>query len=489
MRSTFESLETARRALFAQQSALQTTSQNIANANTPGYSRQRVNLETTLSYPTPGLNNAVEPGQIGTGVKAGTIQRVRNDFLDTQYRQQSTEYGYWNGRSGALGKMQDVMNEPSDTGLSEVLNDFVNKLGDLQDNPDDSGTRAAFQQSGASVVNTFHYLSSSLKQDRGNLQDQINVDVKQVNSIADQINDINKQISQVEPHGDLPNDLYDKRDKLVDQLSELANVKVSTVKSGGESLDIAKGRYTIQITTDNGSAYTLVDGKNLHTNHLSATIDSTTGNASFSMKGKAISGSLSGKLAALKEANNKDFPNMLNKLDQMAYSLVNNFNAQHEKGYGLDGKSGYKFFSTLSQASGAAGAISLSTDVTGTNGLDHIAASSDGSKGDNQNASALADVLNGKMSIGGVSNSLEGYYESAVGGMAVGVQEANRMSDNSQTLQQSADKKRQSVSGVSIDEEMTNLIQYQHAYSAAARMITTIDGNLNTIINKMGLVG
>lgn len=485
MRSTFESLETARRALFAQQSALQTTSQNIANANTPGYSRQRVNLQTTISYPTPGLNNAVEAGQIGTGVKAGTIQRVRNDFLDTQYRQESTNYGYWNQRSSALNKMQDVVKEPSSTGLSEVLNAFSNKLGDLQDNPDDSGTRATVQQSGASVVNTFHYLSNSLKQDRGNLQNQINVDVKQVNSLADQINDLNKQISQVEPHGDLPNDLYDKRDKLVDQLSQLANVKVSTVKSGGKSLDISKGRYTIKISTDNGSTYTLVDGKSLHSSHLSDKIDSTTGNATFSISGKSISGSMSGKLDALQETNNNDFPNMLNSLDNMAYSLAKSFNAQHEKGYGLDGKTGYKFFTDPTQVAGAASNIALSSDVMGTTGLDHIAASSDGSIGDNQNASKLTDVLNGKMAIAGTNKSLESYYESAVGSMAVNVQEANRMSDNSQTLQQSAEKKRQSVSGVSIDEEMTNLIQYQHAYSAAARLVSTINQDLDTIINKM----
>lgn len=485
MRSTFESLETARRALAAQQAALQTTSQNIANANTPGYSRQRVNLATTIPYATPGMNTPVTPGQVGTGVKADTVQRVRQTFLDVQYRDESTQYGYWNARSGALSQMEHILNEPSDSGLSKTMDNFWSSIQDLMNNPKDTGTRSEVLQSGKSVASTFHYLANSLVQVQGNIKDQINTSVKEVNSLAKQINSINQQISQVEPHGYLANDLYDKRDLLVDQLSQLVNVKVSNVKSGGESLDIAPGRYTIQMVTDTGKTYTLVDGKNLKANELSVAYSATDGSASFSMNGNTIADSISGKLQGLKESYNKVYPNMLHSLDEMAFNLTKSFNAQHEKGYGLDGKTGYDFFQKLTQVSGAAQAISLSPDVTGD--LSHIAASADGSQGDNQNASSLADVITGPMTIDGKTTTLKSYYEAAIGGMAVNAQQASRLSQNSQTLQQSAEKRRQSVSGVSLDEEMVNLIKYQHAYSAAARVVNTVNKNLDRIINNMGV--
>lgn len=485
MRSTFESLETARRALAAQQAALQTTSQNIANANTPGYSRERVNLSTTLPYATPGMNNPVTPGQVGTGVKADTVQRVRQDFLDVQYRDKNTKYGYYGARSDALSQMESILNEPSDAGLSKTIDNFWNSIQDLVNNPKDTGTRSEVLQNGKAVASTFHYLANSLVQVQGNVKAQINTSVKEVNSLAKQINSLNQQISQVEPHGYLANGLYDKRDLLVDQLSQLVNVKVSNVKSGGDSLDIAPGRYTIQVVSDTGKAYTLVDGKNLKANEMSVSYSPTDGSASFSINHNVVSDSVSGKLQGLKESYNKIYPNMLDSLNQMAFSLVKSFNAQHEKGYGLNGNTGYDFFQGLTQVKGAAQAISLDSDVTGN--LDHIAASTDGSQGDNGNAASLAEVITGPMTINGQSTTLKSYYEATIGGMAVNAQEASRLSDNSLTLQQSADKRRQSVSGVSLDEEMVNLIKYQHAYSAAARVVTTVNQNLNRIINQMGL--
>ncbi|HET7616745.1 MAG TPA: flagellar hook-associated protein FlgK [Bacillales bacterium] len=487
MRSTFHSLETARRGLLAQQAALQTTSHNISNANTPGYSRQRVNLSATLPYATPGINSPVSPGQIGSGVEAGTVQRIRQDFLDLQYRGENTKFGYWNARSGALSKMEDILKEPSDDGLSEAISRFWNSLQDLAADPENEGTRSVVRQRGIAVANTFHYLSHSLVQVREDIQSQIQVSAKEVNSLAQQINGINKQISQVEPHGDLANDLYDKRDLLVDQLSELVNVKVTPVDSGGKSLDIAEGRYTIDIVTDTGQEYTLVDGKNLHVHQFDATFDSTDGTVQFSVGGTVASGSISGKLQGLAKANNSTYPDMVDSLNQMAYSLVKKFNAVHRNGYGLDGATGYNFFTNLATTDGAAQNISLSSDVM--TDLDHIAASTNGDTGENQNALNLSNVLTAPMVIDGQNTDLKGYYEGVVGGMGVDAQEAGRLADNSLTLKQAAERRRQSVSGVSIDEEMVNLIKFQHAYNAAGRMVTVVDQTLDRIINQMGVVG
>ncbi|HEU5139258.1 MAG TPA: flagellar hook-associated protein FlgK [Bacillales bacterium] len=491
MRSTFASLETARRALFAQQAALQTTAHNISNANTPGYSRQRVNFKTTLPYATPGLNNPVAPGQVGTGVEAGTVQRVRRDFLDVQFRGENTKYGYWGARSQALSKMENILKEPSEDGLAKAFTRFWESLEDLSNNPENTGTRATVRQRGIALANTFRYLSSSLEQVRGDIQKQLNVSVKEVNSLADQINSLNQQISQVEPHGYLANDLYDKRDLLVDELSNLVNVEVTPVDSGGEALDIAEGRYTIKIVSDTGEKITLVDGRNLRAHHLEVNIDQNDGTATFIMNDNVINGSVSGKLQGLKEANNSDYPEMLDHLDTMASDFVTAFNSVQESGYGLDGETGYQFFEIQTNSGNQRIAQSVNV-ILDDNELNHIAASNDGSAGDGSNAIDLADVITGSIDLGGVNTTVKDfkdYYEGVIGSMAVEAQEADRLSDSSLILMQSADKRRQSVSGVSVDEEMVNLIKFQHAYNAAGRMVTVVDETLNRIINQMGIVG
>ncbi|WP_315907080.1 flagellar basal body protein, partial [Priestia koreensis] len=139
MTSTFHGLEVAKRGMSTQQAALYTTGQNIANANTPGYSRQRVNFEQTEPYPAPSMNRPEIPGQMGTGVKAGSIQRVRENFLDLQYRDEQNKVGYWSARSDALTKMEDILKEPSDSGLAKTMDDFWKGLQTLSTNPENSG--------------------------------------------------------------------------------------------------------------------------------------------------------------------------------------------------------------------------------------------------------------------------------------------------------------------------------------------------------------
>ena len=227
--STFHGLETAKRGLFAQQQALYVTSHNIANANTPGYSRQVLNMVPTDPFPAPGLNRPQIPGQMGTGVKADSIQRVRDSFLDTQYQNENNKLGYWASRSDALSKMEDIMNEPTDNGLSAVMGEFWQSLHDLSIYPENEGTRQVVFQRGQSVVDTFHYLSDSLTTIQKDIGNEIGINLQDINSILKQIGDINRQIGEVEPHGYLPNDLYDQRDLLVDQLSKQLNIKVIKV--------------------------------------------------------------------------------------------------------------------------------------------------------------------------------------------------------------------------------------------------------------------
>ncbi|WP_243388532.1 flagellar hook-associated protein FlgK [Bacillus kexueae] len=512
MSSTFLGIEIAKSALRAQQSALYTTGHNIANANTPGYTRQRVNLEQNNPYPAPSLNRPELPGQIGTGVAQSEVQRVRDGFLDVQYRGEANKLGYWDSRAQALEKMEEIMNEPSDAGLAATMDQFWQSLQDLALNPTNAGARAVVRERGIAVAETFNYLSNSLTAIQQDIKSEVDITVKEVNSLLRQINNINTQIGEIEPHGYLPNDLYDERDRLLDQLSSLVNIKVTPVSSGGNAKEIAEGKVTVELMDENGrSLGTIVDGKNLKVKELSVKYDGSNGLVSgisfgttdvkiqdFTSSGKLLGNIHSygytyttGSGTVVKEGL---YEEMIQNLDALAYDFATKFNQIHQSGWSVSdiqaGTQTPKEFFDVSGAnsdkSGAASSIKLSGDIQS---LDDIAASKTGNMGDGSNAVELAEVKNSSFSINGSYTTVQNYYESLIGGMAVDAQEANRLKRNSEELTSAVDLRRQSVSAVSLDEEMSNMIQFQHAYNAAARMITLQDEILDRIINNMGLVG
>ncbi|MDQ0254528.1 flagellar hook-associated protein 1 FlgK [Evansella vedderi] len=551
MNSTFHGLESMRRAMATQQAAIKTTGHNIANANTPGYSRQRVNFTPTQAFPTPGFNAPKIPGQIGTGVKAGEVQRIREAFLDTQFRGENNKHGYWSGSFTALQKMEDIMNEPTDNGLANTMDRFWQSLQDLSTHPEDSGARSVVRQHGIALAETFNYTHDSLKAIQNDYRSQIGVQQNQINSLLDQINNINKQIAAVEPHGFLANDLYDQRDLLVDQLSQYINITVEQVGSGGLSKEMADGRYSIRLLDSNGhdTGVTLVDGSRLEAREFRVSYDEGTGlvNGIFVATKQALQGvenpselngkpgvfsfnSLddfpsSGKLKATIEAYgylDKDgqekglFPEMMADLDLMVYTFVEEFNKVHSSGWSLseiqngekanDG-AGFDFFSYITaqgqnpidenNIKGAAGRLQVNAAIR--HNLDNIAASAaagpghtpreEGFSGDGSNALALANVKDAALNFGGTTTNVQSFYQGVIGEMAVRTSEAERMMKNSEVLRDSVEDRRQSISGVSLDEEMTNLIQFQHAFNAAARNLTAIDEMLDRVINGMGLVG
>lgn len=619
MRSTFHSLEVARRGLVTQQTALQTVGHNIANANTPGYTRQRVNFNQTEPYPPASMNRPQIPGQMGTGVEAGSIQRVRESFLDIQYRSENNKLGYWNSRAEALQKMEEIMNEPSETGLSTTLDRFWQAFQDLAVNPTNAGARSVVRQRGVALAETFSYLSNSLTSVQQDIKNEMNVTVKQVNSLSQQINNLNKQIGEIEPHGYLPNDLYDERDRLIDELSQIVNIKTTPVGSGGNALAIADGKVSIDLVDHTGRKLgSLVDATRLRSNDMALEFHESTGlvdgfkvgDFSFGVDSMQASGKLRALIDSFGFMNGQKemglYPDMLNHLDTIAFDFAQEINRVHESGWSIssmnEGKhTAYEFFSftntdvtsdnkknaaklfTVSQdimrsldniaASGynqgviptgsfhgyngkdavsitlqstvdAGGvqqftykiydmtqspkqemktsgsfaslselATSLSEEFVNENGNPSVTFDMDlvrlddvsngnfitinipqkgevaGRIGDGSNAIALAEVKSRPLQLNGVSTTFQDYYESVIGGLAVDAQEANRLSYNSETLKLSVDQRRQSVSGVSLDEEMSSMIQFQHAYNASARMITLTDELLDKIINGMGIGG
>lgn len=516
MRSTFMGLETARRGMFTQQSALHTTGHNIANANTPGYTRQRVNFQPTEPYPAAGMNRPQLPGQIGTGVAAGSVQRVRESFLDVQYRGENNKLGYWESRAEAYSKLEEVVNEPSDSGLAKTMDQFWQSLQDLAVNPTNSGARSVVRQRGIAVAETFNYLNSTLKDIQADLKNEIGVTEKEINSILNQVSKINDQIGAVEPHGYLPNDLYDERDRLIDQLSTLVNIKVNYAPTGGNASTMAEGKVTIAMITDStrDELGVLVDPKGY--NPLKVDFDGQDGSA----KTVTIAGTpydfndvkSSGKLKGLIESFGYEkaggvtgiYPDMLKELDNLAYTFATEFNNVHKDGMSPNDilneeKAGNSFFADSANGDtlerpGFAGRLVIADAIVDS--LDNIATASgepgSATIGDAQNIVKLADVINQKLSYSENNQqqaNFRNYYEGVIGGMAVLSQEAVRLTQNSSALRESVETRRQSVSAVSLDEEMTNMIQFQHAYNASARMISLTDELLDKIINGMGTGG
>ncbi|GGC83025.1 flagellar hook-associated protein 1 [Thalassobacillus devorans] len=526
--STFHGLEVAKRGLFAQQSALHTTGHNIANANTEGYTRQRVNFEQTAPFPPASRNRPNMPGQIGSGVQPGSIERVREQFLDLQYRGEANKTAYWETLAGSISNMEEVMNEPSEQGLAKTMDRFWESLQDLATNPEDAGARSVVRQRGIAVAETFNHLSGSLKGIQKDLENEMNVTIKDINSSLKQIGQLNRQIGDVEPHGYVPNDLYDERDRLIDDLSQMIDIEVKYESGQGSPKAAAMGQATVFLVNGD-ERETLVKGgsneESLSTPQFEATFEEVGGRKVVtgislvpSANEKEGADFLSqGRLLALKEAHGYQdsaggtkgmLHGMSEDLDKMAFAFANRFNEVHEDGAtlkdieektnGADKAFRSQPFFILSTQNltededgfnGAAGSLNVHQAIK--DDTDNIAAASrlQPFGGDGTNALAMAEVKDEVLPDLGKAVSLKSFYEGVIGKMGVEAQEYQRMTDNSTILKESVEQRRQSVSAVSLDEEMTNMIKYQHAYNASARNMTAVDEMLDRIINQMGLVG
>ncbi|MFF2752159.1 flagellar hook-associated protein FlgK [Psychrobacillus sp. NPDC058041] len=507
MGSTFMGLETSKRGLFTQQSALYTTGHNISNANTLGFSRQRVNMEATLGYPGTGLNAPKIAGHLGTGVQAQSVQRIRDEFIDRQYRQETTKLGYWESRANAISQIEDIVTEPSDYGLNAALDQFWSSLHDLSASPENAATRKVVIQRALHLADSFNYTHKQLSDIQGNVGNEIKVSTDDINSILKQIASINEQIQAIEPNGYMPNDLYDARDVLIDELSQYFPIETERVKSGGNALAIAEGSLNVSIKLADGSKIDLVKGKDFaqldimdtSNNKLDGT-DLTAGFNEIKITGLG-GGSISynqlapskGKLVSLIDSFGHGnpptgyFTDTLAKLDTMANAFIKEFNDLHKMGFTLaDGTTASTAGQDFFEGTGASGIKVLDDIIKNPN----LIAVSDvqGEAGNGKNAIKLANMKFNKLTdLNGAT--IQSFYQGIIGQLGVDGEQANRLQTNSGTILLTVANNRASVSSVSLDEEMTNMITFQQAYNANARMITVIDETLDKIINGMGRVG
>jgi flagellar hook-associated protein 1 FlgK len=447
--STFLGLETALRGVRAQQQALDVTGHNIANTNTVGYTRQQAVMTATPAFRYP------PNGQIGTGVEVGQYQRVRDDFIDVQLRAQTMIQGYQQARQDGLQQVELATNEPGDNGISAQLDKFWSAWQDLSNNPEDGATRQALAQSGASLANAFQSLHSQLATIDSQTQTEIGLTLNDLNSTVSSIGALDQQIMAQVASGQTPsNDLLDQRDQLLDQIGSVVNM--SSTKQADGSVTIKVGSFTLLsagVATPVASV-------------------SSFGNDPISGQPNLTSGKLSGLVSF-----DATLAGYQTSLDSVASSLISTVNAQQTAGFDLTGASaaGHPFFSGT-----GAGDIAVDAGIVAAPGT--IAASDTVNQpGNGKNAIAIGELRG--------SAAIDGAYTSLITTIGSDSQTAQRNTSNAGVLVDALQSRRDSVSGVSIDEEMTNLVRFQRGYQASARALTAMDDMIDTLINRTGKVG
>lgn len=598
MKSTFGGLNTVVRGLYAQQVSLDTVGHNISNTNTDGYSRQGVNLSTTRPE---SIYTANGENQAGTGVNVQSVTRARDIYIDRQMWKEGASLGYGQAISTTLGKIEELFHEPSDKGVQTTLNNFWKSWQNLATNASDNGMRTVVRQRGVEIVDSIQHMAQQLVDMAGDANEVIKIKVKNINQINSEICSLNKQITVIEAGGtDHANDLRDRRDLLVDQLSKMVDITINEDKYGN---------YSIQ-----SGNVSLVDGLSYQTLDYTTTTDKDYGYPIVNVVKQGSTTPLNfrnGELQGLIESRDSEefgVKAYLNKLNTVSQFLLQNFNEQHRAGYGADDSTGNNFFGDASidyqdaaqftptvgnqwlnqlkvnpalfttspsglakiaakSTPGAAAPTSISNvqpsnsyggalKVTSSNytgaesqtivvkitGVDATTGVVTGVSCTVNNATVTPTFTTGSpatmtITIGGSTtnvtidantknaandtysftigqgsassdnavkmanrlktdtfdllgkSSLDTFYNSMIGTLGVQSQNATRLTDNQTTLVNQIENWRQSVSGVNIDEEMSNMIRFQKGYNAAARVLTSMDEMLDKLINGTGVVG
>jgi flagellar hook-associated protein 1 FlgK len=462
MPGTFFGLETALRGLRAAQTGVDVTSHNVSNANTPGFSRQSAALATTPPYTIPAMNNSTQAGQMGTGVIVARIERARDVFLDIRFRAESGLWKQAQVSEQALHELEVVLNDPSSTGMHSLFGTYFNAWQDLANDPSDAGARALVIRSAEGLAAAFNRASRQFTTQQTHLNDQVYARVQEMNSDASQIAALNRQISQVEAIGQQANDLRDRRDLLVDHLAGMA--QVTTTENPDGSINVLLGSRA------------LVQGSTVDSLTTTATGPGGMWEVRFASD-NALATLTSGELRGLIDVRDTSIPGYVTRLNQVASDLITATNALHTTGYGRDNVNGRPFFAGTDAATIAVDPV-IAADPSKLGAADAANA-----PGNNAVALAIAQLRHT------MNPTPEAAYGALVTELGIDAQSSRALADNQGALVTMLQRQRESVSGVSLDEEAVNMVRYQRAYEAAARVITTVDQMLDKLINGTGVVG
>jgi flagellar hook-associated protein 1 len=443
--SSFYGLQTSLRGLLAQQRALDTTGHNIANASTQGYSRQEAVMAAAPALEI--ASGAVQSGagaHIGSGVDVQAYRRVRDTFLDLQYRAQATRLGEESGRAEGLDRAELALAEPSDNGINQQLAEFWDSWSDLANGAHDSAARQALIEQASALAEAFGTVDQQLELVGRQAAEEyaaLTAPGGEIAQIGGDIARLNDTIRKFVTAGDPPNDLLDQRDLLLDRLAELGQTSV---------VDMGDG--SIEVTFGGPGDPPMIDATGYHAPALS---------------------SPGGRLQALRDLSEVPggvIDSYRLELSDVARKVADAVNAVHSSAGGPD----FFSYTDAPPASYVASTLAVAVGPAG------IRAGTTGESGANDLALRISELR---------GDAPDESYRSFVARVGSEVRETRRQEANAQALTDAVADRRESVAGVSLDEEMGNLVRFQRAYQASSRAMSTMDEMLDVLINRTGRVG
>jgi flagellar hook-associated protein 1 FlgK len=477
-------LDLALTGLNAQSLALQVTGENITNVNTAGYSRQTANLVTAPVALFHGF-------PLGNGVKVTTIYRTYDSFLQSQMMTANSTSGQAKSTNSALQSVQPLFNDLTSDGLGTTLQNFFKAWQDLTANPQGVPERQSVLSNGQQLVDDFHRINSNLVGVKGNMNQSLEQITTDANDMLQQIADLNASIKQVEISNGNANEMRDQRELLMRQLSEKMGVTYTDQPDGTVNVNLTSGQALV---TSNNAAVLSLTPQAAPPNYYDVMLTPPGGGPAVVATGFIGGpGNSQGAIGATLQVRDTVVNKYLADLDEMAYTVANQLNTLHKAGFGLNGTQ-KDFFAPVATpgvppfAPLTVAGYSQSVALNISNADDIAAADADpavGGAGNNQNAQAIASLYDKSLSMSGGAMTLAGFYNALVGKVGVDVQAAGRSETQSGAMVTQLGNQRESLSGVSLDEELVNLTKYQKAYQGAAKMVNVGAEMLDTVLGMI----
>ncbi|MCO8272591.1 flagellar hook-associated protein FlgK [Actinoplanes sp. TRM 88003] len=468
MASSFSGINTALTSLYAQRRGLDVTGQNIANANTEGYTKQRVRMASQTGSLNPGVYATTT--QVGNGVTVAGVERGRNAYLEERGRTEHANSAYLASQAATYDQIESVMAEPSDTALQARLHDMWDGWNDVANNWQDPSTRSSLLEKSRTVAITLNDTQASLSSQFGANRNEMSAFVDQVNTMADNIAKMNNQVVVARAAGLETNELQDQRDVAVMKLSELVGA-TSLAKNDG-SINVYVG--TSPLVSDFSTRKLELTGP--------PNLDSWAANNQVALKwsGTDTAATAGGTMGSMLDTMNNIIPGITKQLDDVAKSLATSVNNLTTTAYDVNGDPGTAFFSGTT-------ARDLKVAIDDPN---KVAFSAGNPKAVPPEVAAIDnDKADDLAALGTSQSGPDAMYQQMIGQLGVASQASSRRSEIQDAVRDQVDTSREAESGVNLDEEMTNLLTFQRGYEAASRVLTTIDSMLDQLINRTGLVG
>jgi flagellar hook-associated protein 1 FlgK len=459
-------LDIGKRSLSNSGTGLQVVGHNIANKSTEGFSRQRVELQTAVPISEGRI-------QIGMGARTGQVSRTNNPWLEKQIQRETTNMGSMETKSDSLARVEQVYNEQINKGLNQYMTDFFNSFRELSNNPESLAARTMVRETAVAMANDFKRVNTQLRDIQIDLDNQLKTNVEEINQMAKEIASLNEKIQIVENQGAHANDERDRRDVLLKQMGE--RVDITWGEGANGDITVTAGRTAIMVS---GGSYNELKTAGSATTDKVEVYFKSGEHASLHNVTQQLTG---GKIGGALQVRDQSIEEMRTAIDKMAYKMAEQINTAHIEGFDRAGRAGVLFFEMPESENGASDNLALNTTIF--NDVGRIAAASrPNAPGDNLVANVISSLQYQRLMDGGTA-TFDDFYNTQVGQIGTIAQRANKTFEAQKNIISQLGNIRESISGVSLDEETTKMIEFQRAYEASARLIRTADEMLETVIN------